>query len=122
MADLSHLRGSDLQIGPTGDLAIATGATETQQRILRRLLTNAGDYIWQLAYGGGLPAMVGKTVDGQAIAAIVRAQCLAETAIAPTPEPVVTATATPDGTVTVSVQYTDATTGTAQLLSFPVGS
>lgn len=54
MPDLSHQWGSDLLIGPTGDLATASGTELGQQRVLRRLLTNASDYIWHLGYGAGL--------------------------------------------------------------------
>jgi phage baseplate assembly protein W len=122
MADIAHVWGQDLQLGPTGDLAVVAGDGETQQRIIHRLLTNTGDYIWQLAYGAGLPAMVGQVVNGPAIAAIVRAQLLLEGSVAPSPEPVVTIAATPDGTVTLSIRYADATTGATQILSLPVGS
>ena len=48
MADISHTFGADLSLSATGDLLCVTGDTLTQQRVLRRLLTNAGDYIWQL--------------------------------------------------------------------------
>ena len=47
MPDLSHEFGADLLAGPTGDLAVAAGAGLGRQRVLRRLLTNPGDYIWQ---------------------------------------------------------------------------
>jgi len=46
MSDISHLWGNDLTIGPTGDLAVASNDGLTQQRVLRRLLTSVGDYIW----------------------------------------------------------------------------
>lgn len=122
MADIAHVWGQDLQLGPTGDLATVADDNETQQRILHRLLTNVGDYIWQLAYGAGLPAMVGQTVNGPAIAAIVRQQLLLEITVAVSPEPSITATYTTDGTVTLSIVYADAATGATQVLTLPVGS
>ena len=54
MSDISHQWGSDLSIGPTGDFALVSGAILGQQRVLRRLLTNPGDYIWHPDYGAGL--------------------------------------------------------------------
>ena len=38
MTDIAHNFGNDLAIGPTGDLAVATGNFEVQQRILRALV------------------------------------------------------------------------------------
>ena len=54
MPDINHLWGNDLAFSATGDLATADVPTLTQQRVLRRLLTNPGDYIWELDYGAGL--------------------------------------------------------------------
>ena len=120
MADLAHVMGGDLSVGPTGDLAVVLGVTETQQRVLRRLLTNPGAYLWQLGYGGGLPGMIGQPAEPNRIAAIIRAQVLQEAAVAPNPPPSVSVTVQPDGTVTASVIYTDALTLQPQTLSFPV--
>ena len=122
MADIAHVWGQDLQIGPTGDLALVSDDSETQQRILHRLLTNLGDYIWQLSYGAGLPAMVGQVANGPAIGALIREQMALEASVAAAPEPIITATAAGDGTVTVTIQYADAASGASQVLSFPVGS
>jgi hypothetical protein len=47
MSDLAHQWGSDLEFGPTGDLAVLGGSALGQQRVLRRLLTSPLDYIWQ---------------------------------------------------------------------------
>ena len=52
--------GGDLSVGPTGDIGVAPVQTEVQQRIIRRLLTNAGDYIWHINFGGGLGSYIGK--------------------------------------------------------------
>ena len=122
MADIAHVWGQDLQIGPTGDLAIVSDDGETQQRILHRLLTNLGDYIWNLSYGAGLPAMVGQVANGPAIGALIREQMALEASVAVSPEPIITATAAGDGTVSVTIQYADAESGASQVLSFPVGS
>lgn len=119
MADLAHLVGSDLMISSTGDLAVVDLADWTQQRILRRLLTNAGDYIWQLTYGAGLPGMVGATTSAQQIAAIIRRQIGLETAVSRYPEPKVLLQIEQTETVFATVTYQDAQTATSQTLSVP---
>ena len=43
MVDLALQFGGDLAVGPTGDLELADGSVLTQQRVLRRLLTNPGE-------------------------------------------------------------------------------
>ena len=118
MVDLALQFGGDLAVGPTGDLALAGGAMLTQQRVLRRLLTNPGDYIWQLNYGAGLGQFVGQPGAPAAIAGVTRAQLLQEAAVAPSPSPVVTAVAGNDGTVTSTLTYADAATGRASTVSF----
>lgn len=118
--DLSHTFGGDLQASASGDLLLASGTTVTQQRVLRRLLTNAGDYIWQLAYGAGLRQQVGQNPNLLSIQNIVRSQIFAEADVLQNPAPVITATQDATGNVSVDIAYTDAATNTAQLLSFQV--
>ena len=119
MADIAHIVGNDLSIGLTGDLAVVDLADWTQQRILRRLITNPGGYIWQLNYGGGLPGMVGSTVSAQQTAAIIRKQMALEAAVATQPEPTVTVLAGENNEVFATVSYQDAQTGTSQTLLVP---
>jgi hypothetical protein len=120
MADLALQFGGDLSLGVTGDLAVSDGSTLTEQRVLRRLLTNAGDYIWQLSYGAGLGQFVGQPGGQAAIAGAARSQMLLEAAVAATPAPAITTTAASDGTVTLTIRYADARTGQTSLLSFSV--
>lgn len=120
MADLSVLFGGDLSVGPTGDIALADGPALTQQRVLRRLLTNAGDYIWQLGYGAGLGQFVGQPGAAAAMQAVTRMQMLQEAAVAASPAPVISATASDDGTVNLTVQYSDANTQQTDAISFSV--
>ena len=35
-------------ISSSGDISVVSGPLLGQQRVLRRLLTNPGDYIWQM--------------------------------------------------------------------------
>jgi len=113
MSDLSHSFGSDLEVTVSGDLAAVSGSALGQQRVLRRLLTNAGDYIWQLAYGAGLPSMIGMPVDAATIAGLVRSQIFLESAVAQTPTPVIDVQAE-SSVVSLQITYTDATDTTTQ--------
>ena len=120
MTDISHTMGGDLAWGPTGDLAVVDGSDLTTQRVLRRLLTNPGDYIWQLGYGGGLAQMIGTPANAQAITGIIRSQMLQEASVAQSPAPSTSVSAGQNGYVFANVTYTDLITGTSQVLTVPV--
>ncbi|HTW27877.1 MAG TPA: hypothetical protein VME92_12175 [Acetobacteraceae bacterium] len=122
MPELSHLWGTDLGVSPTGDLALADGTLRGQQRVLRRLLTNAGDYIWQLPYGAGLAQFVGQPGGEAQIQAVVRSQIFQEASVARTPEPVIDVQIAPTGIAYVHIRYADAETGATQVLSFSVNA
>src|SRR6202034_2830311 len=87
MYDIFHEWGSDLVAGSGGDLSLATGAVVVSQRVSRRLLTNAGDYVWNLDYGGGLAQFVGTPVNPADIAAIVETQLALESTVPTTRAP-----------------------------------
>ena len=114
MADISHVLGSDLVVGLTGDLATSDTDQWTQQRVLRRLLTNPGGYIWQPTYGAGLPTVIGSTMSVQQTAAIIRAQLAQEAAVAAQPEPNIVVQGELNNEVFATVSYQDAQTGTLQ--------
>lgn len=122
MADISHQFGADLALSSTGDIATATGTTLTQQRVLKRLLTNPGDYIWQLDYGAGLGAFVGQPASTSRIAAVIRSQIFKESGVARSPEPIIDIQIGQAGAVYAHIRYADATTGDTQILSFSVGT
>ena len=82
MPDLSQEWSSDLALGPTGGLALTSEADLTRQRLLRRLLTNPGDYHWHPDYGAGLGRFVGSPVVPAAIQGLVQSQALAEPTVA----------------------------------------
>lgn len=119
MADLWNYNGSDLAAGATGDILTVDGVERGQQRVLRRLLTNPGDYIWHPEYGAGLPARVGDTIDVDEITALIRSQIMLEAAVAKEPEPVVTVAPILNG-MFVRIQYADAVTGQQVALAFDV--
>ncbi len=122
MNDLFQQWGNDLAVSPTGDLALAAGAVRGQQRVLRRLLTNPGDYIWQPSYGAGLAQFVGQPANPLQIEAVIRTQMLNEAVVAPTPAPAITISADTTGTLSVSISYVDAPSGETQVLSFAIGN
>jgi phage baseplate assembly protein W len=121
MADLWHQFGSDLAAAANGDLATVIGSAFGQQRVLRRLLTNPGDYIWQPDYGAGLAQFIGQPVDVAAIQGRIGSQVFLEAAVARSPEPMIDVQADEAGRVFAQVTYSDATTGQTQVLSFSVG-
>lgn len=121
MPDLAHVFGDDLQLSATGGLATADiGTGLVRQRILRRLLTNPGAYIFEPAYGAGLPSLIGKTPTAHQVQALVRSQIFQEAAVARVPEPTITVRFNPDGSFYLTIVYTDAASGTPQMLAFMV--
>jgi hypothetical protein len=120
MADLAHWWNADLLVSSTGDFAVSDSVTLTQQRVLRRLLTNPGDYIWHLGYGGGLARFVGAPADPPLVKAIIRGQLMLEPQIAQDPEPMIEVTWDQSGTVFVEIRYSDNDTSSTQMLSFSV--
>ncbi len=119
MVDLTLTFGGDLALGATGDLALASGVALTEQRVLRRLLTNPGDYIWQLPYGGGLASFVGMAGMGARIAADARAQLKLEARVARSPAPRISASENPTSGVVLSILYADAVSGQNQSVTLP---
>jgi phage baseplate assembly protein W len=124
LTDLDHYIGSDLSVSGTGDLQGATDTIRGQQRILRRLLTNPGEYIFHPEYGAGLPQYVGRTADVPKIRALVRGQIQLEEAVARAPAPEINVAAIPSaagGGFAITIIYTDAPSGQPVTLSFEVG-
>ena len=121
MADASLIWGGDLALSPTGDLGMVEDGVLGQQRVLRRLLTNALDYTWHPDYGGSLGQFVGDIASARIIEGSIRAQLFTEAAVAHSPEPAVNANPLPDGSVYVNILYADAPSLSAQTLTFSLG-
>ncbi len=121
MQDAALLWGQDIGANSVGDIALASGTVLGQQRVLRRLLTNPGDYVWDTAYGAGLAQFVGTPCNVASIRATIRSQIFKEVCVARLPEPVIDVTSASNGSVYVQIRYVDSASGTTQLLSFSVG-
>lgn len=119
MVDLTLTFGGDLALSATGDLGLASDVALTEQRVLRRMLTNPGDYIWQLPYGGGLASYVGVAGMSARIAADARAQLKLEARVAQSPTPKISASENPSSGVVLSILYADAVNGQNQILTVP---
>ena len=125
MNDIFHVWDSDLTTSATGDLAIVFGSTWGQQRVLRRLLTNPGDYIWHMDYGAGLAGFVGTPANETQVMATIRSQIFQEAAVSQTPDPMINVQISPAGalsTVYVDIRYTDSRTNETQMLTFSVST
>jgi hypothetical protein len=124
MSDLQLTWGADLLVGATGDLAVVDGPTLGQQRIIRRLLTNIGDYLWQPYYGAGLASFVGISINPSEIRAVIRSQIFKEHSVALAPEPVVTVGTDQSGSFNinyVTIEYTDNSVTQSQVLTLTLG-
>ncbi len=122
MQDAGLQWGGDLVASPSGDIELAASTLLGQQRVLRRLLTNPGDYLWHLQYGAGLGQFVGAPINADGVKATIRSQIFMEQAVARLPEPVIDVQATPDGSLYVAIRYVDSTSGTTQVLAFSVSA
>ena len=109
MVDLMLNWGGDLEVGATGDLRLTAASDAVRERVLRRLLTNLGAYIWHLDYGGGLGSLVGSPVREGYLQSIVNRQMRMEQSIATTPEPTVSmnSNAGSPNTLYLTIKYRD---------------
>lgn len=128
LADLNQLWSQDIVTSPTGDLGIATDATRSQQRVIRRLLTNPldangpPDYALHPTYGAGLARYVGRNIDLAKMRALIRGQMLLEDSVSKNPQPQITLTLPDPSTLSVYIRYTVAGSGSPATLSFNVNA
>ena len=116
VADLDLSWGGDLGVSPVGDLLLVGGDGLGVERVLRRLLSNPGDLVFHAEYGAGLAGFVGGVVGVGRVGAVIRAQAVQESAVARSPTPEVEVEAGADGIVSARLRYTDAASGTSQVL------
>jgi phage baseplate assembly protein W len=120
-ADLAHWYSNDLTVAASGDLLTVTEPIRSEQRLVRRLLTPKGSYIWHPNYGGGLAELIGQPNGTRKAEGIIRAQLRLESAIASSPAPQVTVTSSTTGVSVATIVYFNKNTGSMRTLSFPIG-
>lgn len=121
--DINQLFGNDITLDATGNLFVAQGIDQTQQALIRRLLTNPGAYIWHPEYGAGVGRFVGENLSAQnfdAIKSTMVSQILEEETIAKVPIPQISFTPLPGNILQCDVLYYNAQTNIAQSISFQV--
>lgn len=119
--EISHWYGGDLDLDATGDFLMVSGQTETDQRVLRRLMTAPKAYLWQLDYGAGVPALIGEPGHQAAVRNAILEQIFEEDAVARLPEPTVSFAVAPNGRAVANITYTDATTGVSSTVPLQLG-
>lgn len=119
MPDIAHWYGDDLQLSPSGDLAVVDGIELGNQRIVRRLMTAVEGYLWHLDYGAGIPQRIGDTLDTSEIEALVTSQIFLEASVSRVHQPTIKVEPTPGG-VFVSITYTIARTQLQTSIEFDV--
>ncbi|WP_217548789.1 phage tail protein [Pantoea sp. GbtcB22] len=119
MYDIYHYVGGELSTSPAGDLRPVSSTERGKQRILRRLMTNPGDYVFHPEYGAGLGNKVGQSVNLNEWKALISGQMLLEDTVASNPAPTVSLSLV-EGGVSVNIKYTDSTSNTPETLSFDV--
>jgi hypothetical protein len=113
--------GGDLSVGSGGDINVTPVQANVQQRVVRRLLTNPGGYIWHTDYGAGLGGYVGEPYSPGNIEGVILNQLQLEPLVAATPAPIMQinqSAAGPASTTNVMVQYqiVGTTTGNSVVL------
>ncbi len=117
MPDLDMGWSGDLSTTPTGDLLLVDAPGLGTERVLRRLMTNPGDYIWHPDYGAGLAQFVGQPANARGVEALILAQMQLESAVAQVPEPVITVQSDPGGSLYVQIRYADADSANSSALT-----
>jgi hypothetical protein len=118
MADLNSPWAGDLQISATGDLATVDGDQRAEQRIIRRLFTNLGAYIWHPDYGASIPARIGSNLDVALFQAVVYSQIMLEDSVAQLPPPTVKVTQIGPDAVGCVIVYNAISDGLQKTLTF----
>lgn len=120
MPDLEMTWSGDLSLSATGDLGVVIDPSLGTQRVLRRLMTNPGDYIWHPTYGAGLGQFVGRPIDLATVEALIRAQMALEPAVSTLPEPIIAASSDVAGRLYLQIRYEDSSTAISSNLTVNV--
>lgn len=120
--DIFQYINNDIELSTSGDLQTIDSVVMGQQRILRRLLTVPGTYIFHPTYGAGIQLFVGQplnTPNYQKILGLILTQMQLEESVSKSPSPQISLQIISNG-IFVNINYTDAGTSTPQVLTFTV--
>lgn len=120
MPSIAHWYGNDLTVSASGDLLSVDEPSRSEQRLVRRLLTPPGAYIWHPDYGAGLGQYIGQPASSKTITAVIQAQLKLEAAVASSPVPQVSVVVNSDGVTVATIVYWNKATGSPRTVSFPV--
>ncbi len=123
MTDIFHYWSNDIELDATGDILTVEGTTETNQRILRALMTAAPEYFFHASYGAGIGRHVGEAISSSnysAIQADVKSIVSKDPDVSPTPKPTFSFISSPTGYLVVKINYTYRPTGQLQTFTFTV--
>lgn len=120
MPDLEMSWSGDLSVSATGDLSVVSDPSLGTERVIRRLMTNPGDYIWNPQYGAGLGQFVGQPADLAGVEALIRAQMALESAVSAVPEPIISVTSDVAGRLYLQIRYQDSITSVSAALTASV--
>jgi phage baseplate assembly protein W len=121
--EISQDFGNDLKLNSVGDITQSENDDLSKQSIIRRLLTNPGEYIWHPTYGAGIGRFVGENLSSDNFDVIkntIISQMLMEETVAQSPLPIITLQAQ-NGTVLIcDITYYDAVLKNPKTISFKV--
>lgn len=120
--DIYNNYGEDLVLSATNDLQVSSDMLRGEQRVLRRLLTNPVDYIWNPDYGAGLPSFVGQTLSLDTfdqVKSLITSQIFLEEAVSQNPPPQIFLQTIQAG-LFCQIEYTDNPSKQAIVLTFDV--
>lgn len=113
--------GGDILLTPARSIAVATGVDGVNQRILRRVISAAGNYLWHPKEGVGAGKDVGAVPNQQTLSRIkarINGAVLYDDDVAKSPAPMITFDTKIANLLSVTIKYTYAPTGQLQTLSF----
>lgn len=122
--EISQVFGFDLQVDQKGGLALVDGIEETNQRVIRRLLSPENSYIWHIGYGAGIPEDVGKPMSEallRKIKSVITTNIMKEETVSKTFSPVIRFGIIPNG-INCTIEYKSAIDDQKYVLNFTVNN
>lgn len=120
--DVDQNFGEDINLTSLNDIAHVSGLLRSQQRVLRRLLTNPGDYIWHPTYGAGLAKYIGQSLSTDRydeIKSTITSQIFLEDSVSKDVQPEIRMQ-TIQGGIFVQINYVESISKNPIVLSFSV--